>query len=166
MFRALRRALIHLAHRLDGRGWAHDELSNTLLSPRRPILIRRCHFIERGLVLQPSAPPELLYHCIESQSLDIIFAGGLKPRRSGQVHLMSDAEAALQIGSRYSNPVVLCVHAARMHADGHLFFRADNNLWLKDHVPATYIGLDALGGFTSGPAHQGGLLAAAKCLTP
>jgi putative RNA 2'-phosphotransferase len=44
------------------------------------------------------------------------------------------------------------VQAARMHANGHMFFCADNGVWLTDHVPATYLGFDAIGGLTSSPS--------------
>jgi len=34
---------------------------------------------------------------------------------------------------------VLTVDAARMHAEGHTFFRSENGVWLTDVVPARYL---------------------------
>jgi putative RNA 2'-phosphotransferase len=36
-------------------------------------------------------------------------------------------------------PVILTVNSGQMHQDGHLFYLSANDVWLTDHVPATYI---------------------------
>ena len=38
-------------------------------------------------------------------------------------------------GGRRDAPVILTVDAAAMHAAGHAFYQAANDVWLTDHVP-------------------------------
>lgn len=73
-------------------------------------------------------------------SVDAIFESGLNPGRRRQVHLSLDPETATRVGRRHGKPVVLSVDTGKMHADGHVFFRADNGVWLTDSVPATFLG--------------------------
>ena len=77
---------------------------------------------------------------IPQEDLDAIFAEGLKPGRRQQVHLSLDPETARKVGERHGKATVLAVSAERMHGDGYQFFRADNGVWLTDHVPAGYLG--------------------------
>jgi putative RNA 2'-phosphotransferase len=35
--------------------------------------------------------------------------------------------------------VVLTVKSGAMHSTGHLFYQADNGVWLTDHVPPVYL---------------------------
>jgi putative RNA 2'-phosphotransferase len=45
----------------------------------------------------------------------------------------------VKVGSRHGKPAVLAVAAARMHADGHVFFVTGNGVWLTDAVPPMYL---------------------------
>jgi putative RNA 2'-phosphotransferase len=80
--------------------------------------------------LEPLMPPEVLYHGTARSHLDSIFRQGLQPGRRRQVHLSVDRETAERVGTRHGKPTVLRVEAGRMHADGHVFHRADNRVWL------------------------------------
>jgi putative RNA 2'-phosphotransferase len=42
-------------------------------------------------------------------------------------------------GKRHGSPIVLGIDTKQMHADGILFYRSDNGVWLTDHIPARYI---------------------------
>jgi putative RNA 2'-phosphotransferase len=67
------------------------------------------------LGLEPTTPPEFLYHGTARHRLDSIFSGGLHPMQRQQVHLSNlpvDAEA---IGRRHGKPVVLEVAALAMN---------------------------------------------------
>lgn len=55
------------------------------------------------------------------------------------VHLSHDSETALNVGKRRGNPIVLKIDSKRMYNDGFSFFLSDNNVWLTDHIPVTYI---------------------------
>lgn len=100
------------------------------------------HSVEVDLALQPSTPPDILYHGTASTRLASIREHGLVPGKRQQVHLSNDSETAVKVGSRHGRPVVLVVDAARMAAEGIVFFQADNGVWLTDAVPADYLSTD------------------------
>jgi len=98
------------------------------------------HSIAVKLGLAPTEPPDKLFHGTATRFLDSIFAEGLSPKSRQQVHLSVDAATALRVGQRHGKPVILSVEALRMHQQGHAFYRADNGVWLTDHVPPAYLG--------------------------
>jgi putative RNA 2'-phosphotransferase len=55
------------------------------------------------------------------------------------VHLSPDVATARTVGGRRGRPVVLRVDAAAMVADGLLFSRSANGVWLTDSVPPRYV---------------------------
>lgn len=97
------------------------------------------HSVEVDLGLEPVEPPEVLYHGTASRFLLSIRREGLTARSRHHVHLSAEQKTAVAVGSRHGVPVVLTVRAARMHADGHLFYRSDNGVWLTDAVAPKYI---------------------------
>ena len=97
------------------------------------------HSIDVDLGLLPAAPPEVLYHGTATRFLESILATGLDKRQRHHVHLTNDPATARSVGQRYGVVVVLTVDAARMHAEGHTFFRSENGVWLTDVVPARYL---------------------------
>lgn len=97
------------------------------------------HSLKIDLGLPPSTPPDILYHGTASQALDTIFKDGLVPGRRRHVHLSPDPETALRVGRRHGKPVVLHVRAGLMQSAGHVFYRADNGVWLTDHVPVSFL---------------------------
>ncbi|ATQ44848.1 RNA 2'-phosphotransferase [Caulobacter mirabilis] len=103
------------------------------------IRARQGHSIDVELALEPTAPPAQLFHGTVDRFLDAIREGGLKKMRRHHVHLSPDVATAERVGARRGKPVILVVDAARMAADGHLFFVAGNGVWLTDAVPPDYI---------------------------
>lgn len=101
------------------------------------------HSVPVELGYEPTVPPETLYHGTATRSLDSIFAEGLVPGGRHHVHLSMDVETATKVGSRHGKPAVLLVAAARMHADGHAFFRSTNGVWLTEHVAPEYLSFGA-----------------------
>lgn len=97
------------------------------------------HSVDVELGLPPVAPPARLYHGTASRFLDAILAEGLSKRQRHHVHLSESRETATAVGGRYGQPVLLAVDSQRMAAEGYLFFRSDNNVWLIDHVPPVYL---------------------------
>jgi len=73
---------------------------------------------------------------IESGSRQV---DGLLKMARHHVHLSADAETAKVVAARRGLPLVLCVRAATMAADGHAFFLAANGVWLTERVPPQYI---------------------------
>ena len=55
------------------------------------------------------------------------------------VHLSADPKTATSVGGRHGKPVILTVDAARMHAQGHPFFQAENGVWLTERVPPEFL---------------------------
>jgi len=84
-------------------------------------------------------PPAVLFHGTATRFLDAIRAQGLKPGSRQHVHLSADEATAVQVGRRHGKAHVLSVDAARMHARGHAFHRAENGVWLTDAVPPEFL---------------------------
>lgn len=97
------------------------------------------HSVEVELGLEPVEPPPVLFHGTATRFLDSIRREGLVPGSRRHVHLSADADTATTVGARHGRPAALRIDAARMHADGHRFFRSANGVWLADAVPAEYL---------------------------
>lgn len=127
----------------------NDKQRFTLSPDGQKIRAAQGHSIAVDLGLPAVPPPAMLFHGTAKGNLDAIFAEGLKPGRRRQVHLSATRTVALQVGTRHGSPTILQVQAGQMHADGGVFFQADNGVWLTDHVPSMY--LQCLGGEAGGP---------------
>ncbi|MDQ0465103.1 putative RNA 2'-phosphotransferase [Caulobacter ginsengisoli] len=103
------------------------------------IRARQGHSVEVDLALDPAAPPDQLFHGTVERFLAAIRTEGLRRMRRHHVHLSGDLETARRVGARRGVPVILTVDAAAMAADGHVFFRSNNGVWLTDGVPARYL---------------------------
>lgn len=97
------------------------------------------HSVEVELGFEALVPPHVLYHGTASRFLQAILSDGLDKRQRHHVHLTEDLKTAAAVGQRYGKVVLLEIDAARMSAEGHLFFRSVNGVWLTDAVPATYL---------------------------
>lgn len=116
-----------------------DKKRFTLSEDGTRIRAAQGHSVEVDLGLPPIVPPALLYHGTATRFLVSIREQGLRPGSRQQVHLSGDLETARKVGMRHGSPVVLVVKAGEMHAAGFAFYRADNGVWLTDHVPRAYI---------------------------
>lgn len=87
----------------------------------------------------PVAPPERLYHGTVERFLAAIRKQGLKRGQRHHVHLSPDRETAEKVGARRGRPVILTIDSRRMAEDRHVFYLADNGVWLTDRVPPEYI---------------------------
>jgi putative RNA 2'-phosphotransferase len=97
------------------------------------------HSIQVDLALQPAQPPDVLYHGTASRFLKSILASGLRAGNRRHVHLSGDADTARRVGARHGFPVILHVDTARMRADGAVFYRSDNGVWLTGPVAPRYL---------------------------
>jgi putative RNA 2'-phosphotransferase len=91
------------------------------------------------LALEAQVPPDELFHGTAERSVAAILQEGLNPARRHYVHLSADAMTAASVGRRHGLPVVLAVDAAGLAEVGHLFFRADNGVWLTSTVPPAFL---------------------------
>jgi putative RNA 2'-phosphotransferase len=97
------------------------------------------HSVPVELGLPPQEPPPILYHGTATRFVEAILSEGLKPQARQQVHLSSDEATAQRVGQRHGKPHIFKVDAGGMHARGFRFFRADNGVWLTDHVPPEFL---------------------------
>lgn len=112
------------------------------LSPDgRRIRANQGHSIDVDLGLQPTEPPAVLYHGTATRFLDSILQHGLRPGERRHVHLSEDRATAVQVGSRHGRPVVLAVDAATIEADGQIFYRSVNGVWLTDAVDPRHLSM-------------------------
>lgn len=88
--------------------------------------------------MEQPEPPELLYHGTATRFLDEIIREGLKPMRRQYVHISSDFETAVNVGSRHGQPVVLEIRAKEFVADGNKLFRSANGVWQAEAVAREY----------------------------
>ncbi|MFE5333064.1 RNA 2'-phosphotransferase [Embleya sp. NPDC056575] len=97
------------------------------------------HTVAVDLGLAEVVPPAVLFHGTSPRSVAAILVEGLRPMDRHDVHLSVDVETARRVGARRGRPVVFAVRAERMSADGHVFRRSDNGVWLVPAVPPRYL---------------------------
>jgi len=97
------------------------------------------HSVPVDLGLTPLAPPEALWHGTAAATLPAIEREGLTRQARHHVHLSADPETARRVGMRHGRPVVLRVAAGAMAAEGAVFFRSDNGVWLTEAVPWRFL---------------------------
>ena len=97
------------------------------------------HSIEINLNLQPSFPPDILYHGTATRFIESILKEGLTKQQRQHVHLSEKLETATAVGARHGKSTVLFVNAKQMQEDGFMFYKSDNNVWLTDSVTVKYI---------------------------
>ena len=93
------------------------------------------HSIDVNLGLKPSQPPDILYHGTATRFLDSILKEGLKPKERQHVHLSTNIETAMEVGTRYGKPVILKIDAHTMVEQGHQFYLSENGVWLTNYIP-------------------------------
>jgi putative RNA 2'-phosphotransferase len=101
------------------------------------------HSVEVDLELEPETPPPFLFHGTGAQNRELLLREGLKKMRRHHVHLSADLGTAIKVGSRHGKPLVFTVDAALMSAEGHIFYRSANGVWLTDEVPPSYLEIDS-----------------------
>ncbi|MBQ4059511.1 MAG: RNA 2'-phosphotransferase [Lachnospiraceae bacterium] len=97
------------------------------------------HSIPVDVELEETNPPQYLYHGTGEKYVASIDNMGLIPKTRLYVHLSSDIDTAVNVGSRHGTPVVYRVNSGRMAVDGFKFYLSANNVWLTDRVPAEYL---------------------------
>ena len=89
--------------------------------------------------LENVLPPNILWHGTGEKFLDSILQHGLVSKSRLYVHLSSDYDTAVKIGSRHGKTVVFKVLAEKMSADKFDFFLSKNKVWLTKQVPKEYL---------------------------
>lgn len=97
------------------------------------------HSIPVDVELIPSAPPKKLWHGTAKKYVDSIDENGLLSQTRLYVHLSADYQTAVTVGRRHGEPVVYTIDSAQMYADGYIFYKSVNGVWLTKNVPAIYL---------------------------
>ena len=97
------------------------------------------HSIPVDVELEQKTPPDILWHGTGEKYVSSIEAEGLIPKTRLYVHLSSDPDTAIKVGSRHGKPVVYEVTAKKMQEDGYVFFQSVNGVWLTKQVPVKYL---------------------------
>lgn len=97
------------------------------------------HSLAVDLNLQAQTPPEILFHGTSTRFIASIRQQGLVAGSRQYVHLSSNKETAVSVGTRYGVPVLLEVAALAMQQAGHTFFLSENGVWLTAAVPVSYL---------------------------
>ncbi len=116
-----------------------DKKRFTLSEDGKSIRAAQGHSIDVDLGIEPQTPPDTLFHGTAVKSLGAITTEGLKAGKRTKVHLSADEETARRVGQRHGKPVVLLIDTKAMRDQGFLFWRADNGVWLTDHVPPQFL---------------------------
>lgn len=99
------------------------------------------HSVEVDLQLEPAVPPTVLYHGTGAQNVESILATGLRKMSRHHVHLSPDTDTARKVGIRHGKPAIFLVDAAKMHAEGVVFYCSANGVWLVEEVPPRFLSL-------------------------
>ncbi|MEQ9371542.1 MAG: RNA 2'-phosphotransferase [Coleofasciculus chthonoplastes F3-SA18-01] len=97
------------------------------------------HSVAIDLQLEPTLPPEVLYHGTGHRTVEAIRHQGLCKMSRHHVHLSPDIATAKKVGQRHGCPVVLAVDAKAMSEKGHTFYCSENGVWLVNFVPPKYL---------------------------
>ena len=98
------------------------------------------HTFKKKIQKTSSKPPVYLYHGTARRFLPMIMQKGLLPMQRQYVHLSSDEETALKVGSRRDkHPIILKINAQEAYLDGIHFYEGNEQVWLADPIPMKYI---------------------------
>lgn len=104
----------------------------------RRIRARQGHSIPVDVELQEMVPPDILYHGTATRFLASIYKDGIVAGKRIYVHLSSDEETAVKVGSRHGTPFVIRIDCRKMMADGYKFWLSNNGIWLTQHIKPEY----------------------------
>ena len=97
------------------------------------------HSLADRIAHSAAQPPARLFHGTHAAAVSTILREGLKPMKRQYVHLTPLVELASRVGARRGKPVLIEVDASAAHAAGTQFYRANENFWLVDGLPATFL---------------------------
>ena len=97
------------------------------------------HSVPVDVELEERIPPDILWHGTGEKYTSSIDRQGLIPKSRLYVHLSSDPETAVTVGSRHGKPVLYKIDCKAMVEDGYRFFLSANHIWLTREVPVRYL---------------------------
>jgi putative RNA 2'-phosphotransferase len=98
------------------------------------------HSFPGKLRKEAAVPPPLLFHGTSADAVDDIRKTGLLPMGRQYVHLSPERDLAVEVGKRKATSLaILAVDAASAYEDKIVFYIGNENVWLADNVPATFL---------------------------
>lgn len=98
------------------------------------------HSTAEKIEKQAVPPPPILYHGTTQQAVTSIRRGGLQAMKRQYVHLSTNEKTAHQVALRRTQqPVILQIAALRAHEQGIRFYQGNEDIWLADAIPPTFI---------------------------
>lgn len=97
------------------------------------------HSIAVDVELAEKIPPDILYHGTGEKYVASIEKEGLIPKSRLYVHLSTDYDTAVKVGSRHGKPVIYQIDAKQMYKEGYAFFLSVNGVWLVKNVPTVFL---------------------------
>ena len=124
--------------------WSTSSRRPTSSDSRLPMVTRiranQGHSVDVELELEAAAPPDVLYHGTVDRVRRIDpRAGSRQGRAPPRASVGGSRRPPSAVGARRGKPVVLTIDARQMVADGHVFFRSANGVWLVEPVPPAYL---------------------------
>ena len=96
------------------------------------------HSVQVDVELKKAEPPRYLYHGTATRFFPAIRKEGIRKMGRQYVHLSGDFETAMAVGKRHGIPMVITIDADAMTRDGVALYRAENGVWLCEHVEPKY----------------------------
>lgn len=133
-----------------GRGMTREELDQIVATDEKQryaivdgrIRANQGHSITVDLGLEPSEPPEYLFHGTYWKAAMMIMTHGIRKMDRQYAHLSEDVETAGAVAARRGGMgQVLRVEAQRMRGAGYIFLKSANGVWLTDYVPVMFLKL-------------------------
>jgi putative RNA 2'-phosphotransferase len=97
------------------------------------------HSLAERIAQQRAEPPALLLHGTTETAASRILVEGLSPMRRQYVHMTVSPALAAKVGSRHGRSLLLEIDACAAHEAGVAFYRANENFWLAEAVPARFL---------------------------
>ncbi|AUG85871.1 putative RNA2`-phosphotransferase [Erwinia phage Rebecca] len=93
-----------------------------------------------NMQLEVATPPKYLYHGTQQISCESIERQGILRLKRLYVHLTDDIEAAWRAATRKRTAgAVYRIDTEKMTRMGHVFYRAENGVWLAKRIPFSVI---------------------------
>lgn len=97
------------------------------------------HSVQVDLGYEIKRPPEILFHGTAEKFRESILKKGISKGERHHVHLSTDMDTAVKVGSRHGKPFVFEVFSEKMFSDKYNFYLSENGVWLTDYVPSEYL---------------------------
>lgn len=97
------------------------------------------HSLSDKITHSPAQPPVTLFHGTSASAVTSILVNGLHPMSRQYVHLTSDPQLAIKVGSRHGKPRLIRVDARSAHVDGQIFYKANHIFWLVESLAPRFL---------------------------